>query len=1510
MQKKKRWQQWLIIIVIALTVYNILPTVFYYSKSLKKPVDRKKSESIATNIKNRVNSLEKDSVLWLKSYLKMIKTKPRTIEVNKTNPYLIDIDFLKNEDASKFKQYVRRAGNLISFVPSQLTLVDSEQFETKKVTIKRQIPIRFDANRVNDFFEYTSKYDDKKNISSFYKEIIFDRTSQIGSSVAGVSENAILLENILEDPFAQTSKNIVFSLVHNILDFTKVFGENSPITNRFFASFTQGHFDNPKKAVQTLIDTIARYRAEITLEKSRINQEEKTAKFVSDDSRQKMYLLDKRATALINAENILKNNIAKFSKFQKPLTYNDIYQAVDSSFKKDPSNLLKIDLKANNPFVSQIIVDFSNSKLFLTLHRDISRFENSLKGGKKDLFDQLLINEIARLSTKTDEKIMSEKDEFSINLHTLENTSGYLVLNLNEFAKVESKQILNTLLNDWHPTHPDLDKEALPIYDFDTYKKLSKDQKEFCLVVFVPTLSANQTPTGMHSNSIYIIAKGLDKILQKYQSHENTADAKNFFKDFNKLKSLLTQNGYLGFDGALLGKTSGFSNAFVFEKDDYYQTILNATRENFEVHGSKQFATLELSTFGQRILTLNKIETSIQEDLLKWKDDYNAAQINLDASVRYDYAPPTKNPLLSNIFLSFKKYFRGDERKILNWGLDLSGGKTVQIELRDQNNRIVKDDAALKQGMNELYNRVNKMGVSEVNIRTIDSNIVLDFPGAQGLSAKELVKASSMSFHITNEKFSLSNSSLSEHVNKFLQEVYNEAVVTNKKDLRSLNALAYKHLHGKSITSESIEPVSESAKILYDNGLRLASLDTEVSSAFNDTISKIAMFKGSDASDWHGQTNPLLIVFNNYALEGSSLTNIRSAYDPSQGNFLTFEVKSAYTNKEGVRINPREEIHNWTSQFSKDKIAGTPLETFSKGQGWRMAVILNDYIISAPTLHVDIKDSAQITGGFSLREINQLTADLKAGSLSFTPHILSEKNVSPELGSKERIKGIIATFVALILVVGAMIYYYKFAGLIASIAVLFNLLIMWATLQNLHATLSLASIAGIILTVGMAVDANVLVFERIKEEFAITKRISSAIQNGYKKAFSAIFDSNITTIIAALVLLNFDSGPIKGFALTLIIGIVSSMFTALFMTRYFFTKWAKNPKHTNLHMLDFVKIKTFNFPKFSKYVIIVSSLIILVGSYTFAIQKKSVFGMDFTGGFALSVEVDKKADQNYRNLVEKALVKSGVRTKDFQIRELSPSNNLRILLSASLDKKGSAFYNMPYEIDVLDASYSYETNPRIVWVVNTLKESGIQISSRSLEKLDQNWTLMSGQMSDAMRNNAIWGLGLALIAILIYITFRFEFKFAISAMICLIHDVVVTLAIVSILHLFRVPIQIDLHTIAALMTIIGYSLNDTIVIFDRIREDLKHMKKSSLKEIINHSLSRTLSRTTITSVTTILALLALVILGGSTIFSFALVMTIGVIFGTLSSIFIASPLMLMFHKMEVKKSLTLKNFEK
>jgi SecD/SecF fusion protein len=348
----------------------------------------------------------------------------------------------------------------------------------------------------------------------------------------------------------------------------------------------------------------------------------------------------------------------------------------------------------------------------------------------------------------------------------------------------------------------------------------------------------------------------------------------------------------------------------------------------------------------------------------------------------------------------------------------------------------------------------------------------------------------------------------------------------------------------------------------------------------------------------------------------------------------------------------------------------------------------------------------------------------------------------------------------------------------------------------------------------------------------------------------------------------------------------------------------QNPSHRELKMKSLIKGAHFNFLKFTKPTVLISAIVILIGSYLLITQRQTILGMDFTGGYALTVELPALAKDDYRAIVEKALIKQGLTAQEFQIRELHPSNNIRIFLSRSLEQQGRPFAGMPVSTDAAEVTYPFESNPKILWIVKALQNSQIQLAPAVLQNLDQNWTAISGQMSDTMKAHAIIGICIALLCILVYITLRFEFKYAISATLCLVHDLVFCVGVVGILHLLGVPIQIDLHIIAALMTIVGYSLNDTIIVFDRIREDARHMRKSNvsnLSEVINHALNVTLSRTLMTSGITLLVLIPLIVLGGSTIFGFALVMAIGVIFGTLSSLFIAAPLMQYFHNREMQK---------
>ncbi|OJU81544.1 MAG: preprotein translocase subunit SecD [Chlamydia sp. 32-24] len=1503
MEKQKRWQFYLIVAVMILTLYNILPTVFYYTKPLHSPIDKNRAEVVAQEIISRVNSLEDDSKAWLKSFSNLLHIKPSSIEINENDPRLIELTFANAKDAALFKRYLPQAGRLIPFIPSQLELSpDVPGTDKLKVTVIRQIGTRLNSQEDAQLFVY-SPLKENGQISEFYKSITLDRVQKLIEAFGGDSKTALQV-NAAINSSDKRFDDILISLAKDLNDTENTFGKNSLIAKRYLKSFLQTDENNGDSYVQKVNTRFDQLKNKIATERDKLIEEQKKAlenNVVFDSSKQQLLnVLNNQYQTLNNAISYLKQNENEIKNISKPLNDEQIRNLV---YQNSNDTIQTISLEGRNPFIENIIVDWNSGKITLEFYPDIQELRLSEAKSEnvnylRDRINHLIIDEVARVGRITDENFQQSADSYATQINNLSNTTSILALNLGYLSQKLSNQFVNQLQTGWAPVHPDLQNDVYPIRSFDEYRAANKEDQKLGLVVYAPAMSDQEPIKGFRTGSIYVIAKGIKDVMSKYENQAESQEGKIFQEDFERLQKILQLDGFIGYAGSAYGLPSEFSKDYIFELDDYYANLLQATREDFKVKGNGRYAILDFSDVEQRILTENKIDDRIQEDLLKWREEYNTAQVDMDGTKRFYVPAPTKNPYIQNFLLSFKKYFRGDDRKILKWGLDLSGGKTVRIGLRDQNNRPVTNQDEIRQAVNELYTRINKMGVSERTIRIENNNIILDFPGSQNMSASELVKASAMSFHIVNEKFAPSNKALKEPINQFLQSVWNEAVVTNRKDSESIKEIAWQHFGGDA--TNELRPKSQAAQILYDNGLRLANPKEEMTSnAFDDTLSTVAIMQGDDFAQWQGQSHPLLFVFNNYALEGSSLTNINVGYDPSRGNTLSFSIKRSYEGA-GRTGSPRDDFYAWTSQFAKDRIIGTPKEAYSAGSGWRMAVILNGRIISSPTLEAALRDAATINGRFSQREINQLAADLKAGSLTYTPKILSEENVSPELGQEERLKGMIASAVAIILVVIAMVGYYHFAGIVASCAVLLNILIMWGVLQNIGSALSLPGIAGIVLTIGMAVDANVLVFERVREEFSHSGRIASAIYAGYRKAFSAIIDSNLTTIIAALILIQFDSGPVKGFAVTLIIGIVSSMFTALFMTRYFFAGWVQNPKNKTLTMSQFIGKTHFDFLGQAKKAIMISVIAMVLGMALFVSQGKSMFGMDFTGGYALDLELKEQVEPatSYRTQAAEALLAHGASPNDFQIRELNRPNHLRIQLSNSMEEKGHPFYGLPEKLEDDRLQFSYLSNPRINWLINSLQEQGLQVEPSLLNGLDKHWTVISGQFSDAMRNNAIIGLSIALISILAYITFRFEFKYAIAAVIGLIHDVIITLGVLALFHWLGFPVQIDLQVVGAIMTIIGYSLNDTIIVFDRIREDVRILRKMKYSEVINHALNVTLSRTLMTSGTTLLVLLALVFLGGSSIFAFSLVMTIGVIVGTLSSLFIAAPALLYFHKRE------------
>lgn len=1504
MEKQKRWQRYLILAVLLLTVYNILPTIFYYSKPLKKPINGKEAERVALGIVERVNSLENFTISWLKAQSKNLGLKPVEVSLDPQDPRLAKVVFRSSDEAAFFAKTLQRAGALIPFVPAQLSPDPRSFDDSKTVIVQRRIGVHLDPNTLDRYFHFVPKTTEEGEISPEYQSLVNDRALQLALGFGGVSEPAKVLLQIAAD---QSNDEDVVRLARHIVEYENTFGDQNPISQRYFASFTQApssvnHQDLILKftaKLETVLQKINKNISSIKEEQTKLQEE---GKFLTSVQQQRLEVFENQKNILNAAATIVKRNASVFEQGQMPLTADEFFKSLGSS--PIPENKVQtLEIGNKNPFIVKLEIDWNKDVIQLILHSDVSEIrardtKTELEAIQAEKLNQFLFNEIAIVSRNTDESITPSVTHFAVTLNKLTNSTSLLTLDIGAIAELQTQTLSNLLLKSWQPSGTELTHKDYPVYTYAEFEKLPAQQQKLGLVIYAPAMEKT-TAEGFRNGSIYVIARGLNTIRQKYQDLPEGQEKRVFEKDFQSLQEIMRQNGFIGYSGASSDMPSKYRGDYIFELDDYYSYLIAATRENFSVKGSKKEAILEFTDVEQRILTLNKIETRIHEDLVKWRDEYRQSKVSVLPESKYDVPPPTQNVLLDNLRLSWVKYFRGDERKILKWGLDLSGGKTVRVGLKDQNNQTITDEDDLKQAVNELYQRVNRLGVSEVGIRTEGSTIVIDFPGSQGLSANDLIQASAMHFNVVNEKFSANNPTLAEAVNTFLEEVWNEAVITNRTDPDSLNEIAWQHLGGDPENPDEFHPLSSHARLLYEHGLRFAGPKAPPrTSAFDDSLSAVSLFRGSDFADWQGQTYPLLIIFRNYALEGANLTDVQTGYDPSEGNILHFGVRSSYVTRSGEKINPRDDFYQWTSQFSEEKIAGTPKEAFSQGRGWRMAVILNGTIINAPTLNSPLRDSARISGHFSQREINQLAADLKAGSLSFTPQILSEENVSPDLGKEQRMQGILAAVLGLALVILLMCAYYRFSGLVASVAVLFNLLIIWGVLQNLGAALTLPGIAGIILAIGMSVDANVLVFERIREEFAISKRLPSAVQAGYRKAFSAIVDSNLTTIIAAVILLNFDSGPIKGFALTLIIGIISSMFTALFLTRFFFAGWVQNPKHTELKMSRFFGETKFNFLNKAKFAITVSIILILLGGFFLVKERANIFGMDFTGGYALTLDLQEKPDTNYRLAAEEALESAGAAGSDFQIQELNKPNQLRIQLGTSMEQPGKPFYQIDETPPVQNPLFVYQEYPRIVWILQALEQGGLKVNPASLPEINLHWTEMSGQLSDTMRNQALFGIGLALLAILIYITFRFEFKYAISATIGLAHDLLITLGILAVLHIFYEGIQIDLQVIAALMTIVGYSLNDTIIIFDRIREDIRRFRKLSFSEIINHALNATLSRTVMTSGTTLLVLLALVFFGGRAIFNFALIMTLGVGIGTLSSLYVAAPMLLYFHRKE------------
>ncbi len=518
--------------------------------------------------------------------------------------------------------------------------------------------------------------------------------------------------------------------------------------------------------------------------------------------------------------------------------------------------------------------------------------------------------------------------------------------------------------------------------------------------------------------------------------------------------------------------------------------------------------------------------------------------------------------------------------------------------------------------------------------------------------------------------------------------------------------------------------------------------------------------------------------------------------------------------------------------------------------GRRLAIVLDGKVRSAPVIRDRIPGGkGQISGNFTNAQASDLALVLRAGALPAPVKVIEQRTIGPTLGRDSIEKGIKASIGGAILVILFMLIYYRVSGFIASFAVLTNLFILIGLLAAFNVSLTLPGIAGIILTIGMAVDANVLINERMREEMKLGKAVRSVISAGYHKAFSAIFDSNATTILAAAILLWFGSGPIRGFSVTLILGLVASLFTALFLTRVIFDVLTRGKSNLNLHMIELIKQPTFDWigKRFIGYIL--SAVLIGVSLFVIITREEQNLGIDFTGGSLQEIKLNSAPDLSK---IRSALEQSGVTTAQLQ-RYGDPADNMIIIRSKNEDSK-----------PIFDA----------------LTQS-VGAGNFEVRRSD----VLGPAAGKELFTKGVKAIALSLLLILVYIWYRFNFRFGIFATLMVFHDATIALGI----YLLSGR-EISLQTIAAILTIIGFSVNDTIVIYDRARENLKSMRKLSIAEVFNLSINQTFARSLLTTVTTLLVVSSIFLFGGPALNDFSFILLVGFAIGVYSTVFVAGPL--------------------
>ena len=810
---------------------------------------------------------------------------------------------------------------------------------------------------------------------------------------------------------------------------------------------------------------------------------------------------------------------------------------------------------------------------------------------------------------------------------------------------------------------------------------------------------------------------------------------------------------------------------------------------------------------------------------------------------------------------------------------------------------VIKDEtnSAIDRSYQILRTRIDRFGVAQPNIQKLENSgrILVELPGIKDPKRvrKLLQGTAQLEFWETYNFTELYN--FFDEANKRLAEINkaNEGLEKEVEETKSEDEPALLANDSLKAQEEAMEEMRANFPIY--NYLTPSYYQNEMGQTYPAQTARVGMALVKDTANINRMLKQVKNIFPrdvrfawcvkpNVSADGSQEYIDLVALKTSRDNKAALGGEVIVDARQDYDQNGRVEV---TIQMNSEGAKAWKRLT-GENIGRQVAIVLDDYVYSYPVVNDEIPSGrSSISGGdMTVEEAQDLANILKAGKLPAPARILEENVVGPSLGQEAINSGLWSFIIAFVLVLIYMLFFYSKAGFAADTALLVNIFFMFGVLASFGTVLTLPGIAGIVLTLGMAVDSNVIIFERIKEELRAGKGLRTAIADGYKAAYSAILDGNITTFLTAFVLFEFGTGPVQGFATTLMIGIATSLFTSLFITRLVFEGWLKKDKNINFSnnaTRNFLKNTSFDFIKFGKTAAIIAGVFIVISVGSLAVRGLNL-GIDFKGGRNYVVRFDNDVTVNE---VRNALAN----VKEFEnvpeVKTYGPSRQVKITTDYKIND------NTPdVDQEIQGLIYNalkglYDTEMTYEQFTTDSDKSNVLLGILSSQKV-------GATVADDVTRKAFIAVIVSLVVMFAYIAIRFRrWQYGLSSIVCLTHDTLLVIGMYSLFNnILPFTMEVNQSFIAAVLTIIGYSINNTVVIFDRVRENVTLFPKKGWKERFNSANNSTLLRTINTSGTTIVVLLAIFIFGGETIRGFVFALLVGMIAGTFSSLFIASPL--------------------